>query len=174
MWATATSPSRSNEVPTYVCVRARLRQIESELIRSGDGALDRGSRTEASCADKDAIDVRIDQIGTELSEVEKNLSEARDARASAQVELRRMQGPSVASEKAEEAQAMLASLREDVVRYAGCCGVDPLGDGIEDYRHKNQAPTPTPRRRSLSRDDHRQLRAARGGPWRMTAPSSSG
>ena len=121
--------------------QSELRRIESELIRSGDGASIADLETEASCADKDAIDVRIDQIGTELSDVEKNLSEARDARASAQVELRRMQGPSVASEKAEEAQAMLASLREDVVRYARLRVASTLlARRIEDYRHKNQAP----------------------------------
>ena len=121
--------------------QSELRRIENELIRSGDGASIADLETEASCADKDAIDVRIDQIGTELSEVEQNLSEARDARASAQVELRRMQGPSVAIEKAEEAQAMLARLREDVVRYARLRVASTLlARRIEDYRHKNQAP----------------------------------
>ena len=63
--------------------QSELRRIENELIRSGDGASIADLETEASCADKDAIDVRIDQIGTELSEVEQNLSEARDARAKA-------------------------------------------------------------------------------------------
>ena len=121
--------------------QSELRRIENELIRSGDGASIADLETEASCADKDAIDVRIDQIGTELSEVEQNLSEARDTRASAQVELRRMQGPSVAIEKAEEAQAMLARLREDVVRYARLRVASTLlARRIEDYRHKNQAP----------------------------------
>lgn len=121
--------------------QSELTRIEKELVRGGDGASIAALETEAFNADKDAIDVRLAEIETELSEVEKTLSGARDARASAQAELRRMQGPSVASEKAEEVQATLARLREDVVRYARLRVASTLlARRIDDYRHKNQAP----------------------------------
>lgn len=120
---------------------SELTRIEKELVRGGDGVAIADLETEAASADRDAIDVRLAQIGTDLADVEKALSEARDARAGAQAELRRLQGPSAASEKAEEVQATLARLRDDVVRYARLRVASTLlARRIDDYRRKNQAP----------------------------------
>jgi len=121
--------------------QSELTRIEKELVRGGDGASIADLETEAASADKDATDVRLGQIGEELPEVEKTLSEARDARAGAQAELRRLHGPSAASEKAEEFQATLARLRDDVVRYSRLrVAATLLARRIDDYRRKNQAP----------------------------------
>lgn len=118
-----------------------LDRIEKDLVRSGDGASIAELECEAAGADRDTIDVRLGAIGTQFLEVEKALVEARDARATAQAELRRLQGPSVASEKAEEVQATLARLRDDVVQYARLRVASTLlARRIDDYRRKNQAP----------------------------------
>ena len=139
-----------------------LARIEKELVRGGDGASIADLEFEARDADKDAIGVRLVQIGTELPGVEKALAEARDARADAQAKLRGLQGLSAASEKAEEVQSTLARLREDVSR------VCPLAGGLDatraaDRRLPPQEPdtAPPPRRRALPRDDSPQLRATR-------------
>lgn len=125
----------------YRAYQSELARIEKELVRGGDGASIADLESEATGADKDAIDVRLLQIGTELPGIEKTLAEVRDARAGAQAELRRLQGPSVASEKAEEVQATLARLRDDVVQYARLRVASTLlARRIDDYRRKNQAP----------------------------------
>ncbi|MGH8058243.1 MAG: ATP-binding protein, partial [Candidatus Entotheonellia bacterium] len=121
--------------------QSELARIEKELVRGGDGASIADLESEATGADKDAIEVRLVQIGTELPGVDRALAEARDARAGAQAELRRLQGPSAASEKAEEVQATLARLGDDVVRYARLRVASTLlARRIDDYRRKNQAP----------------------------------
>ena len=118
-----------------------LVRIEKELVRGGDGASIADLESEATGADKDAIDDRLVKIGTELPGIEEVLAEARDTRAGAQAELRGLQGPSAASEKAEEVQATLARLRDDVVRYARLRVASTLlARRIDDYRRKNQAP----------------------------------
>ena len=121
--------------------QADFDRIEKDLVRSGDGASIEELEGESVGADRDAIDVRLGANGTELLEVDRILVEARDARATAQAELRRLQGPSVASEKAEDIQATLARLRGDVIRYARLRVASTLlARRIDDYRRKNQAP----------------------------------
>lgn len=118
-----------------------LARIEKEVLRSGDGASIATLEAEATSADKDAIDARLGQVTVEFQDAEKELAAARDARAGAQAELRRLQGPSAASEKAEEIQATLARLRDDVLRYARVHVASTLlARRIDDYRRKNQAP----------------------------------
>lgn len=121
--------------------QTELARIEKEVLRGGDGASIAVLENEATSVDKDAIDVRLAQLGVELLEAEKDLAEARDTRASALAELRQLRGPSAASEKAEEIQATLARLRDDVVRYARARVASTLlARRIDDYRRKNQAP----------------------------------
>ena len=129
---------RSADVRTC---QSNLTRIEKELVRDGAGASITDLETEAASADKDAGDARIVQIGAELPDIDKALSTARDARASAQAELRQLQGPSAASEKAEDVQATLARLRDDVIRYSRLRVASTLlSRRIDDYRRKNQAP----------------------------------
>lgn len=122
-------------------LQSDLTRVEKELIRGGDGASIVDLESEATGADKDSIDDRLVQIGSEMTELDTKLSEARDLRAGALAELRRLRGPSAASEKAEEAQATLARLRDDVIRYSRLRVASTLlGRRIDDYRKKNQAP----------------------------------
>lgn len=129
---------RSTELRTC---RKETERVERDLIRSGDGASIAELEAEAAGVDRDTMDVRLGEIGALLVETEKNLAAARDARATAQAQLGLLHGPSAASEKAEEIQATLAKLREDVVRYARLRVASTLlARRIDDYRRRNQAP----------------------------------
>ena len=123
-----------------VCRDTRAR-IEKELVRDGAGASITDLETEAASVDMDTADARIVQIEAELSDIDRALSTARDARATAQAELRQLRGPSEASEKAEDIQATLARLRDDVIRYSRLRVASTLlSRRIDDYRRRNQAP----------------------------------
>ena len=118
-----------------------LARVQKEILRHGDGLSLVVLEAEASAADRDTIDVSLSQIAADLSDLERQQSEARDARATAQAEMRRLQGPSAASEQAELLQSTLAQLREDVVRYARFrLAATLLARRMEDYRRENQAP----------------------------------
>ncbi len=121
--------------------RKTLTRIEKELVRDGAGASITDLEKEAADVDLDTTDTRIVQIAAELPEIDNALSTARDARANAQAELSLLRGPSAASEKAEDVQATLARLRDDIIRYSRLrLASTLLSRRIDDYRHRNQAP----------------------------------
>lgn len=129
---------RSTELRT--CDK-EIERVERDLVRSGDGASIAELEAEAASVDRDTMDVRVGEIRALLVEMEKSLTAAREARATAQAELGLLHGPSAASEKAEEIQATLAKLREDVVQYARLRVASTLlARRIDDYRRRNQAP----------------------------------
>jgi uncharacterized protein YhaN len=118
-----------------------LKQIGKNLIVNGDGASIADLETETAGADKDTLDVRLEQIEMEGRELETRLSAARDAQAIAQAQRASLQGPSVASEKAETIQETLAKLRDDILHCARLRVASTLlSQRIDDYRRKNQTP----------------------------------
>jgi uncharacterized protein YhaN len=134
----ATAEQRSDEV--HKCTTG-IERVENEIVRNGDGASIAEILTETVDVDRDAIDPRLTAINVELQGIEDELALVRDAKAAAQAELRRMEGPSVAAEKAEEVQATLARLRDDVLRHARLRVAGTLlARRIDDYRRKNQVP----------------------------------
>ena len=125
----------------YRVCRDTLARIEKELFHDGAGASITDLETEAANVDVDTAGARIVQIQAELPDIDKALSTARDARATAHAELRQLRGPSAASEKAEDIQATLARLRDDVIRYSRLRVASTLlSRRIDDYRRRNQAP----------------------------------
>lgn len=121
--------------------RKEIERVEHVLVHSGDGASIKELESEAACIDRDTMDVRLAEIAALLIENDKNLQAARDARATAQAQLGLLQGPSVASEKAEEIQSELAKLRVDILMYARLRVASTLlARRIDDYRRRNQAP----------------------------------
>lgn len=125
----------------YLKCRDTLARIEKDLVRDGAGASITDLETEAASVDMDTANARIEQIEAELPDIEGALSRARNARATAQAELRQLRGPSAASEKAEDIQATLARLRDDVIRYSRLRVASTLlSRRIDDYRRRNQAP----------------------------------
>jgi len=118
-----------------------VERVEKEILRSGDRASIAGIESEAANVDRDAIDPRLNAITADLQSIDNALAAARDAKAAAQAETRRMEGPSVAAEKAEEVQAILARLRDGVLRHARLRMAGTLlARRIDDYRRKNQVP----------------------------------
>ena len=125
----------------YLKCRDTLARIEKDLVHDGAGASFTDLETEAASVDMDTANARIKQIEAELPDIERALSRARDERATAQAELRQLRGPSAASEKAEDIQATLARLRDDVIRYSRLRVASTLlSRRIDDYRRRNQAP----------------------------------
>ena len=121
--------------------RDTLARIEKELVHDGAGASITDLETEAASVDMDTASARIVQIEAELPDIDRELSTARDERATAQAELRQLRGPSAASEKAEDIQATLARLRDDVIRFSRLRVASTLlSRRIDDYRRRNQAP----------------------------------
>ena len=87
------------------------------------------------------MDARSGEINALLVEMEQSLVVAHEAQATTRAELSQLDGPSAASEKAEEIQATLAKLSEDVVRYARLRVASTLlARRVDDYRRCNQAP----------------------------------
>jgi uncharacterized protein YhaN len=120
---------------------AAIGRIERELVRGGDGASIEELEAEAAGVDRDTLDARAEEIGMRLVETEKTLTAAREAQATARAEMARLQEGTGAGEKAEEIQATLARLREDVVQYSRLRVASTLlARRIDDYRRRNQAP----------------------------------
>ena len=121
--------------------RKELDRVERDLVRSGDGASIVELEAEAAGVDRDTMNARAGEISALLVEMEESLTAAHEAQATTRAELSQLDGPSAASEKAEEIQATLAKLREDVVRYARLRVASTLlARRIDDYRRRNQAP----------------------------------
>lgn len=118
-----------------------IARIERDLIRGGDGASLAELEAEAADVDCDTLDVRAGEIGALLTETERRLAAAREAQATARAEMVRLQEGAGAGEKAEEMQAALANLRENVVQYSRLRAASTLlRRTIDDYRRRNQAP----------------------------------
>ena len=121
--------------------RKELDRVERDLVRSGDGASVVELEAEATGVDRDTMDARAGEINALLVEIEQSLAVEHEAQATTRAKLSQLDGPSAASEKAEEIQATLAKLREDVVRYARLRVASTLlTRRIDDYRRRNQAP----------------------------------
>ena len=121
--------------------RKDLDRVERDLVRSGDGASILELEAEAADVDRDTMNARAGEISALLVEMEESLTAAHEAQATTRADLSQLDGPSAASEKAEEIQATLAKLREDVMRYARLRVASTLlSRRIDDYRRRNQAP----------------------------------
>ena len=142
--------------------RKELDRVERDLVRSGDGASIVELEAEAAGVDRDTMDARAGEISALLVEMEESLTAAHEVQATTRADLSQFDGPSAASEKAEEIQATLAKLREDVVRYARL-RVASDAPREEDRRLPSpQSGTLTAAcRRALPGDDPSPFRAAR-------------
>jgi hypothetical protein len=121
--------------------RERLSQIERDLIRGGDGASLAEIERDSADEDGDSLAIRLSRIAEELRETEDDLSLARDDRSNARAELNTLKGSSEASERAEDIQAILARLREEVVQYSRLRVASTLLERrIEEYRREHQDP----------------------------------
>ncbi len=122
-------------------LRAGLENMEKTLQSAGDGVRIGELEAEAAAVDRDGIDARLGEIGSDLAGKEKELAAEREKKALADAGLRLMGGPSEASAKAEEIQAVLANLGAEVVDYSRLrAAAAILSFRLDDYRRRNQAP----------------------------------
>ena len=118
-----------------------LDRLERELSRGGDGLSVQELEKEAGESDIDAIEGELENIVSELNEMETNRDRYRDLRQTQQNEIQAMDGKAAAANASEEAEQQLATMISGAEQYlrlqiAACV----LKQRIEIYRKKNQAP----------------------------------
>lgn len=122
-------------------LRRDLGRCERQLREEGEGASLEDLEREAEGMDADALPGRIDQLGRDVEERKQRLGDLREALGREQRELEHQTGGDAAAQAAENAQEILARLKDGVDRYlrlrlAGTL----LRREIERYRAENQAP----------------------------------
>ena len=115
--------------------------LEQELIRSGDGLTIQELDNEVSSADVDSIESELERVSTKLKELQENRDTLRDQRQTFQNEIEAKDGSGIAAKASENAEQQLATIASDVEQYLRLqIAALILGQRIEDYRKKNQAP----------------------------------
>jgi uncharacterized protein YhaN len=119
----------------------KIRATEEQLINTGDGKSIRELQAEAAGLDGDAIKVRLQALTDEIATV----TDERETQRKTAWELERiltsLDGSAEASAKADERQALLAEMRDEVEQYLTLAVARQLlVQGIEAYRVANQAP----------------------------------
>jgi uncharacterized protein YhaN len=118
-----------------------LERIDRQLLQDGEGMTLADLESEAAGIDIDSLPGRIDQLDREIEELERRVLDLREELGKAQEELSQMKGGDAAAQAAEQAQEVLAGLREDVERYARVrLAAAILRREIERYRAENQDP----------------------------------
>lgn len=119
----------------------KIDTLNQELNRNGDGFSIKELEKEFEISEIDAIDGNLEGIIYELSELHRRRDGLRDQRQTIQNEIQAKDGSSLAaneSELAEEHLADIVSYAEQYIRLQIASLI--LGQQIEDYRKKNQAP----------------------------------
>jgi uncharacterized protein YhaN len=118
-----------------------LERLERQLLQDGEGMTLGDLESEAAGIDIDTLPGRIDQLDREIEELEKRVHDLREVLGKAHEELSQMKGGDAAAQAAEQAQEVLAGLREDVERYTRLrLAAAILRREIERYRAENQDP----------------------------------
>jgi uncharacterized protein YhaN len=119
----------------------RAQQLDERLLAHSGGATVEEFLRAAEEADPDLLPEQIRTLGREIETLEQRLSAVEQRIGSERAELQRMDGSGEAAEAAEQAQGVLARIREDAERYIRLrLGSTILRREIERYRTKNQGP----------------------------------
>jgi uncharacterized protein YhaN len=126
---------------THQNTMSKIEEIEEQLTKIGAGASIEQLETESEEVDADSLPSQVQELQQEIEELETRKSELMDKRATARSALESMDGSAQASEAAEEAQGILASLRRDVESYIPLrLARLVLQREIERYRKEHQTP----------------------------------
>ncbi len=121
---------------------AQQREVENELIDSGDGLSLQKLEMEAAAIDRDAVEADLATLNAHLEQVLRPQREALlTQKINADRDLKAMSGGDDALRLAEEAQQKLSSLRAWVERYA-CIRLASriLRDEVERFRRRHRDP----------------------------------
>ncbi|HPC33229.1 MAG TPA: AAA family ATPase [Syntrophales bacterium] len=129
---------RSSE---YLRHKQRLEAVEQFLLENGDGLPLADLEAESASITPDEIPASLENISKQLDERISHRQELNTKIGEENAELRRMNGLSIAATAEEQAQAILASLRNDVEKYHRVrAAYFLLKNAMDRYREKNQAP----------------------------------
>ncbi|MGE5530769.1 MAG: ATP-binding protein, partial [Bacteroidota bacterium] len=122
-------------------LEGEIAATQEQLISTGDGKSIRELQAEATGIDGDAIRVRLEALTDEIATANEDREEQRKTAWELERILTSLDGSAAASEKADERQALLAEMRDEVEQYLTLAVARQLlVQGIETYRAANQAP----------------------------------
>ena len=122
-------------------MKKRIQALETDIVERGGGATLQQILQEVEKADADALAAQIEELGRTLDELKRQQTGLDERVGSLRSELGRIDGSSAAAEAAEEAQGVLASIRDHVDDYVKLRLASlVLRQAIENYRAKNQGP----------------------------------
>jgi len=133
--------AREKASADYQDMMGRIRVLETEIVEAGGGAgLDAILRQIAQ-ADVDALSAHMEDLESRLAESKERKAEMHETIGSLRSELGRMNGSAAAAEAAEEAQEVLAEIRDNVDAYVKLrLSSLLLRRAVEQYRAKHQGP----------------------------------
>jgi uncharacterized protein YhaN len=126
----------------YLRIKAAIDSIEQEILETGEGATIAELEAEAEGIDPDVLPGRIKELNNAIEdELEPRRTELAETKGREEKELELMDGSDHAAVLAEQAHAVLASIRSDAERYTQVkLAGKILRDQIERYRRENEGP----------------------------------
>ena len=126
----------------YLRIKAAIDTIEKEILEIGEGATIAQLEAEAGGVDPDVLPARIKALSNKIEdELEPTRTELAETKGREEKELEIMDGSDHAAALADQAQAVLATIRTDAECYVRVkIAARVLRDQIERYRQENQGP----------------------------------
>lgn len=126
----------------FLRIREAIASIEKEILETGEGATIVELEAQSEGVDPDSLPGRITELNNKIEdELEPRRTELAEAKGREEKELELMDGNDHAALLADQAHAILASIRSDAERYVHVkLAGKILRDQIERYRRENQGP----------------------------------
>jgi uncharacterized protein YhaN len=126
----------------YLRSKAAIDSIEQEILETGEGVTIAELEAQAAGVDPDSLPGRITELNSKIDdELEPRRTELAETKGRKKKELELMDGSDHAAFLADQAHAILASIRSDAERYVHVkLAGKILRDQIERYRRENQGP----------------------------------
>lgn len=125
----------------HLKIKSAIDIIEQEILEAGEGATVAGLEAETEGVDPDCLPGQIEALSNKIDELELRRTDLAQTKGREQKELELMDGSDHAAALADQAQAILASIRSDSERYVRVkLAGRVLRDEIERYRKENQGP----------------------------------
>jgi len=126
----------------YLRIKTAIVSIEQEILETGEGVTITELEEHAEGIDPDSLPGRITELSNKIEdELEPRRTELAETKGREEKELELMDGSDEAALLADQAHAVIASIRSDTERYVHVkLAGKILRDQIERYRRENQGP----------------------------------
>ena len=126
----------------YLRIKEAIASIEKEILEAGEGVTIAELEVQVVGVDPDSLSGRITELNNKIEdELEPRRTELAETKGREEKELELMDGSDHAALLADQAQAILATIRSDAERYVQVkLAGKILRDQIERYRRENQGP----------------------------------